>query len=160
MIAADVPIREARADDLQGIVAVDRLRAGPAEPAYWERILTEYALGGTGAARVALVAEASDGELQGFVFGEVRAWEFGSERCGWIFSVAVRPGIERRGLATRLCNAAIERFGSLGVGLVRTMVRRDDVPLLALFRSMGFAAGPFSEMERAVPTSVPREEMA
>ena len=43
---------------------------------------------------------------------------------------------------------------------MRTMVRRDDVPLLALFRSMGFAAGPFSEMERAVPTSVPREEMA
>ena len=33
------------------------------------------------------------------------------------------------------------------------MVRRADVPMLALFRSMGFGAGPFSELERQIPAN-------
>ena len=98
--------------------------------------------------------------VEGFLFGEVRAWEFGSERCGWIFSVAVSPASERGGVATRLCEEAIRQFGAMGVSLVRTMVRRNEVPVLALFRSMGFVAGPFSEMERAVPATGRVEEVA
>jgi ribosomal protein S18 acetylase RimI-like enzyme len=49
-----------------------------------------------------------------------------------------------------LSETAIERFGDMGVELVRTMVRRNDVPMLSFFRSQGFAGGPFSELERPV----------
>jgi len=143
-------IREARANDLGGIVTVDRLRSGAAKSEYWARILEQYGAGTDG--RVALVAIGADDEVLGFLFGEVRAWEFGSERCGWIFSVAVQPDAERHGTATRLCDEAVRCFATMGVEMVRTMVRRSDVPLLALFRSMGFVAGTFSELERAVQT--------
>jgi len=160
-----VGLREIEAADLAGIVDLDALRSGERKPAYWRRILGGYegdserdaALGG----HVGLVAVDADGALCGFLLGEVRAWEFGSERCGWIFSVTVHPECERHGLATRLCEAAMRRFAALGVGLVRTMVRRDEVPMLALFRSMGFRAGPFSELERRVsPTIVEKEGAA
>ncbi len=152
--APAIRLREIRPPDLAGIVDLDALRSGERKSTYWGRILGRYeATCESGAAsdgHVALVAVDERGVLCGFLLGEIRAWEFGSERCGWIFSVSVHPDRERHGLATQLCEEAIRRFTAMGVELVRTMVRRDEVPMLALFRSMGFRAGPFSELERRV----------
>ena len=151
-------IREAAPTDLDGIVALDALRSGSAKPDYWAGIMALYGRGGEASGRVALVAEGENQVVAGFLFGEVRAWEFGSEPCGWIFSVAVHPDLERHGTATRLCEEAERCFGAMGVDLVRTMVRRNDIPLLALFRSMGFVAGAFTEMEKAIPLAMRRRE--
>ena len=140
-------IREASVADVDLLVALDQKLEGPAKRDWWERILSAY---GEGESGVALVAADGEGALVGYLFGEVRAWEFGSERCGWIFAVAVDPELAREGLATTLCELAIARFKDMGVAMVRTMVRRDAVPVLAFFRSMGFAGGPFSELERSV----------
>ncbi len=151
-------LRAARRTDLEGIVALDAIRAGRPKPDYWARILRAFSAGGGREGRVALVAVNDERRVMGFVFGEVRAWEFGSERCGWIFAIAVHPACERRGLATRLCAEVTRRFAREGVTLVRTMVRRNHIPLLSLFRSLGFVAGPFSELERRVeapPEAVP-----
>lgn len=156
--AAPIDLRDARPDDLSGIVELDALRASERKRAWWRSLLDEYAGGDSQGGRVALVAADEDGQVRGYLFGEVRAWEFGSERCGWIFSVAVCPSYERHGLATRLCDEASERFGALGVEMVRTMVRRNDVPMLALFRSMGFRAGPFSELERRTPAAATKSK--
>ena len=147
MTLATWTLSDAGPADLNGIVALDALRDGPPKPAYWGRILDRYG-GGADDQQVALVARNASGLVVGFLFGEVRAWEFGSEPCGWIFSVAVHPICEREGLATRLCEEALRRFRGMGVTMVLTMVRREDVPLLALFRSLDFAAGPFDELER------------
>ena len=94
-----------------------------------------------------------------------------TKRTGWalgigllivalVFAVAVSPTFERQGLATRLCEDVIQRFGAMGVGVVRTMVRREAVPMLALFRSMGFSGGPFCELERPVGVQVEGREGA
>ena len=151
--AAAIELREVRQSDLSGIVALDALRSEKRKRAWWRKLLEQYGSGKKSDGRVALVAVDARGRVRGFLFGEVRAWEFGSERCGWIFSVAVSPTDERGGLATRLCRDAMKRFGAMGVDLVRTMVRRNDVPMLAFFRSMGFHAGPFSELQRRIPTA-------
>ena len=169
MTAGGAIIREVVPGDVEGIVAIDAIRTGAPKLRYWKAIFKQYAQRESG--RVALIAHGETGAALGFLFGEVRAWEFGSERCGWIFSVAVRTQAERSGLATRLCEEAIGRFRKMGVGLVRTMVRRNDIPMLALFRSLGFSAGAFSEMELPVlqeseaesdaePTPAPQEERA
>jgi len=152
--AEPIAIREARTGDLAGIVDLDAERSGERKRAWWGALFDRYVDDEAREGRVALVAADAEGGVRGYLFGEVRAWEFGSERCGWIFSVAVCPTQERAGLATRLCQEATERFHGFGVDLVRTMVRRNDVPMLALFRSMGFRAGPFSELERRVPAAV------
>ena len=141
-------VRDARRGDLAGIVAVDAAITGEAKPAYWQRILEAY--GGAPKDRVALVAVDDAGEIVGHLFGEVRAWEFGSAPCGWVFSIGVQPRRARKGTATELCRHALARFHDLGVDVIRTMVRRGDVPVLAFFRSQGFVGGPFSEMERRI----------
>ncbi|MCA9319567.1 MAG: GNAT family N-acetyltransferase [Planctomycetes bacterium] len=140
-------VRDAQAGDFDGIVALDLLRAGVEKRGYWRDILDRYQ---GSAGNVALVAIHGSPEVVGFLFGEVRAWEFGSDRCGWIFSVAVSPDHERRGIAAALCDAAIQRFAEHGVDVVRTMVRRNDVPVLSFFRSQGFSGGPFSELECSI----------
>jgi ribosomal protein S18 acetylase RimI-like enzyme len=95
---------------------------------------------------VALIGE-HDGRAMGYLVGEKRVWEFGSAPSGWIFAVGVDPAVAMGGLGSMLRDAAIERFRGLGVRSVRTMVRHDDVPVLTFFRSGGFRAGPYVELE-------------
>ena len=52
---------------------------------------------------------------------------------------------------TRVLNALLDhakqRFRELGVTVLRTMVRRNDVPVLTFFRSGGFVGGSFAQLE-------------
>ena len=91
-----------------------------------------------------------DGVLEGFVIGEVRAWEFGSPPCGWIFAIQVRPRCRLTGVGTRLFAAVCDRFRAAGVDRLRTMLARDDTLILSFFRSQGMMAGPFVELEMAL----------
>jgi GNAT superfamily N-acetyltransferase len=130
-------------DDWGPVVSLDQLLTGVESGAYWKRVLEKY-LRADGC--LGLVAEA-DGKLEGYLFGELRAFEFGSEKCGWIYALGVQPGNTRQGVASMLLAEARQGFLELGVSKVRTMTRRTDVPLLALFRSQGFVGGPFVQLE-------------
>ena len=96
---------------------------------------------------VALVGLDDKERVAGYIIGEVRAWEFGSEPSGWVFALGVDPKRAGDGLGGALRGAAIERFAELGVRRVRTMVKRDDVKVLRFFRDAGFVAGPYVELE-------------
>ena len=151
IIARTCQVRPARRADLHGIIALDALHGRRPKPDYWARALRAHAPASRDKGHIAYVAVDYEDRIVGFLFGTIRAWEFGSAPCGWIFAIAVSPAYERCGLGTRLCEQAEKKFRSLGVRRIRTMVRRDDVPLLAYFRSMGFVAGPFVEMELKLP---------
>jgi len=146
--AADAPleIRDLVADDLEAVVAIDALRNGTGQPEYWSRVFRETLEPDPEAVRVGLVAVRS-GALIGYVTGEVRAFEFGSEACGWILTVEVDPACARERVASNLLAAACQRFSEAGVTKVRTMVQRADVPVLSFFRANGFVGGSFVQME-------------
>ena len=88
--------------------------------------------------------------IVGYLLGEVRAFEFGSEPCGWVFAVGVDPAHAREGIASLLLGEACARFRSAGVETVRTMVRRDDIPVLSFFRRRGFVGGSFYQLEMSL----------
>jgi ribosomal protein S18 acetylase RimI-like enzyme len=77
----------------------------------------------------------------------VRAFEFGSEPCGWILEVGVDPAQTRHGVASALLAEAVDRLRASGVSTIRTMVKRNDVPMLTFFRTNGFAGGPYVQLE-------------
>jgi ribosomal protein S18 acetylase RimI-like enzyme len=108
-------------------------------------MLGSYA--GGGGDRYFLLAEDEGGKLLGFVLGEVRAWEFGSEPAGWVFAINVDPEIRQAGIGTMLFDAVCQRFRQAGVRSVRTMVDRRDHLILSFFRSQGLMAGPSIELE-------------
>lgn len=152
--ASALRVRRLSPRDVGDVIRIDAYHTGARKTDYWRRVFGEF-FGTRGArGRVALAAEVG-GHLAGYLLGEVRAFEFGSEPCGWVFAVAVDAPYLRRGIASRLLDEACRRFARAGVATVRTMVRRNDVPVLSFFRASGFAGGPYVQLERGVGAGSP-----
>lgn len=150
--------------DLDEVIRIDAVHRGDADPGYWHSVLGRFltrrrsrrpTAEDTTASRpvpIVQVAIGVDGNaeqtgLAGYLFGEVRAVEFGSEPCGWIFAVGVDRPYLRSKLASALLREATARFQRAGVRKVRTMVQKSDVPVLSFFRASGFVGGPFVQLE-------------
>jgi ribosomal protein S18 acetylase RimI-like enzyme len=144
----NVMIRPATPGDGSAIVALDDQVTGENKAAFWTDILARYSGDAAGDERFFLAAEAADGQLAGFIVGEIRAWEFGSPPCGWVIALNVNPALRERGIGTQLFDALCDEMQALGITTIRTMVRRDDKVNLSFFRGEGLAAGPYIELER------------
>ncbi len=142
---AGLNIRPAALADVPLVIALDEEVTGLAKPEYWRQTFDRFGGRGRGE-RFFLVAE-RQGRFEGFIVGEIRAWEFGSPPCGWIFAIQVRPKNRLRGVGTELYTALCECFRRAGVTSVRTMLARDNPTILSFFRSQGMMAGPFIELE-------------
>jgi ribosomal protein S18 acetylase RimI-like enzyme len=142
---AAVRVRNVQVGDLDEVAAIDLEVTRLPKPGYWAEIYQRY---GTGRRqqRFFLVAEAA-GRIEGFVIGEVRDWEFGSPRCGWVFAINVRPRSRLAGIGSRLLEAICEGFRRMGVAKVRTLLQRDNQLILSFFRSQGMMAAPFIPLE-------------
>lgn len=143
--------RRAEAADLESIAALDERVTGAAKLSYWQDIFERYATRRLDE-RFFLVAEApgakSSDPILGFIVGEVRGWEFGSEPCGWIFAFSVEPGTRERGIGEMLFEAMSEKFRAAGITTMRTMVARQNQLHMAFFRSEGMMAGPYIQLEK------------
>jgi hypothetical protein len=143
---SDVEIRTAQAEDIASVAILDEKTTGQPKHQYWQELFTHFHQS-RGAGRAFLVAE-QQGRVVGFITGEVRAFEFGSEPCGWVFALNVDPEIRVHNVGTRLFEALCEIFGRAGITKVRTMLNRDNHLVQAFFRSLGMMAGPFIQLEK------------
>lgn len=137
-------MREMRAEDLERVSAIYASHTGAPPPASFQDRVRRLFEDDEDA--VALVAE-ENAIIVGYVVAEVRSWEFGSSPAGWVFGLSVDHEHEGRGIAHALLERALAKLRSFGVATARTMVREDDVAVLRLFRSGGFKAGPYTELE-------------
>ena len=142
-----VKIRRASKEDLPTIIALDERVTRVPKTEYWRDLFERFSEREQG--RAIFIADI-DGRVVGFAIGEVRAWEFGSPPCGWIFGLDVDPEFRERGIGSLLFAALTSFFRSSGVGTVRTMLRRDDNLIMSFFRSQGLTAGPFVELEKDI----------
>jgi GNAT superfamily N-acetyltransferase len=131
--------------DLDDIIELDATVTGVEKRSYWHSVFRRYGAPGH-AERQFLVADAG-GRVIGFVIGEVRDWEFGSQPCGWVFAIDVEPRSRQTGTGTRLLEAICSGFRRTGVKTVRTILARDNKLILSFFRSQGMMAGPFIPLE-------------
>jgi ribosomal protein S18 acetylase RimI-like enzyme len=138
-------IRPAAADDVEPIIRLDAAITSTPKPAYWKRLFEDCR--SQPDQHFLLVAARGD-HLLGFIAGEIRAWEFGSPPCGWVFAIAVDPKTRLEGMGAHLFNALCDSFRKRGVTKVRTMVARDAQLVMSFFRAQGMMAGPFAELER------------
>ncbi len=146
-------IRAAEAVDLVAVIALDERITGVNKREYWDEMFARYGKirpkGG-----FFLVAESGDrkshGRVLGFIIGEVRAWEFGSAPCGWVFALSVAPEARLHGVGEALFEALSAEFKNAGVNKMRTMVARDNRLTLMFFRGEGMMAGPYIELEKDI----------
>lgn len=143
-----IVVRRALPEDAAAIVALDRATTGETKPDYWRDMIAEFS-GEQADRRAFLVAEAQ-GQVVGFISGEVRAYEFGAEPRGWVFAVAVDPAIRVKNVGTRLFDEICAIFQRAGVEKVATLIERDSDLVLAFFRSQGMIFGRFIQMEKDI----------
>ena len=80
-----------------------------------------------------------DGKLAGFIFGEIKFWEFGrGERTGWIKVLGVDQEFQGMGVGHRLGETLLDHFRKKNVRKVRTLVDWYEGDLISYFKSMGF----------------------
>jgi GNAT superfamily N-acetyltransferase len=144
-------IRRVRKTEIPFVTVLDSRVTGVAKPNYWQDIFALYGRRRQ-KERFFLIAETVDRGLpkvpQGFIVGEVRAWEFGSAPCGWIFALSVEPAARLLGVGEALFKAICAEFVKAGVMKVRTMVARDYRLPMLFFRSEGMTAGPYIQLEK------------
>lgn len=139
-------IRNAKPSDLNDVISLDTVTSKTEKADYWRGIFDRFVTGGK-SDRIFLVAE-SNSRIVGFIAGEVRAWEFGSPPCGWVFAIAVSPKAREGGIGRRMFDEISARLKQAGVTTVRTMVDRDNKLTLSFFRSMGLRTGRYIELEK------------
>lgn len=80
-----------------------------------------------------------DGKLVGFVFAEIRLWEFGrGEKTGWIKVLGVDPEYQGRGIGRKLGETLLDHFKRKNINKVRTLVDWYEGDLISYFKSLGF----------------------
>ena len=143
-------IRAAERRDVAEVTALDAQVTGLPKPEHWMELYRRQRPSGGAPAGIFLVAAApaEPERVLGFIVGEIRAWEFGSDPCGWVYALSVRPDARERGVGEALLEAIAEAFRKTGVGKMRTMVARDAILPMQFFRGEGLMAGPYIQLEK------------
>ncbi|MGB8637129.1 MAG: GNAT family N-acetyltransferase, partial [Pseudolabrys sp.] len=102
---AAMRVRRVQAADIRQIIALDARITKLAKADYWNDVFSRYGKRRLHE-RFFLVAESpterAGPRVVGFIIGEIRAWEFGSTPCGWIFALSVEPEMRLRNIGAAL----------------------------------------------------------
>ena len=146
-----VRVRRVQAADIPHVIGLDTRVTKLAKSEYWNDVFRRYGKQRLHE-RFFLVAEGctdgADPHVLGFIIGEVRAWEFGSTPCGWVFALSVEPEMRLHNVGNALLEAISGEFKKAGVSKMRTMVARDARLPMLFFRSEGMMAGPYIQLEK------------
>jgi ribosomal protein S18 acetylase RimI-like enzyme len=135
---ARLNIRPLTIGDLDAIVEIDRKVLGKVRRDFWKK---KIELPNPRYPQSGLVTEL-EGNVIGFIVGEVSGWEFGiPETVGWISTIGVDPDYQHKGVARKLSQEFINNLKTMGVSVVYTLVNWSDWDLLKFFHAMGFTRG-------------------
>jgi len=133
--------------DIDAIVRIDERISGIYRPEIWEQRVGFYLRRDPGASQVAEV----DGQVVGFMLGDVRAGEFGIEEpSGWIERFGIDPAHRGRDLGRRLFEAILAHFRAAGAGKVRTLADREDKGVAGFLDALGFQPSRLQALEMDV----------
>lgn len=139
-----ITVRRMHTQDAEDVLRIDEKITGTPNEAQWEsRIIDQMTRNPLGC----LVAEA-EGKVVGFIFGEIRGWEFAIPKSGWIEIVGVDPEYHGKGVARVLIEKLHVYFRNQNVERVMTMVNWNDPGLVSFFRALGFERSEFIILEK------------
>lgn len=140
----DVIIRNMKAQDVSAIVNLDRRISGKERAPSWPQMVTRYLE--MYYPPLCFVAEQS-GNVIGFIFGDVRGWEYALPVSGWIDIMGVDSDYRGQGIGRKLVLAFVDECHRRGMR-THIMVRDDDERLLRFLTSLDFERGKLIEYKR------------
>lgn len=141
---AEVKIRRMTEGDLQRVKDIDRALVGPDRALSWP--LRVEAHWWVYRPVLNFVAEMAD-ELVGFLLGDIRGAEYGTDISGWIDMMGIAPDYQGKGIGPKLVEAFCEECRKNEVR-VRVVIREDDERLVGFWTSVGSHRGNLVSYER------------
>lgn len=150
--ADEIRIDRVSMADTDQIIALDERVTQLVKPDYWPDMIERFSTRRQDERFFFVAKDAGDEQVLGYIVGQVRGWEFGSEPSGWVFGFAVEPDTRQQGIGEQLFTTLSDAFIETGVKSIRTMVPRQNPLHMAFFRSEGMVAGPYIQLEMELGT--------
>lgn len=146
--AASRSIRALVAEDLERVIAIDRMHSGRSRRHFFEK---RFANAQTRPDDFVQICVANDAGLQGFAVARVLRGEFGrKDLVAVLDAVGVDPQSGEHGLGQMLMEGLLDRSDRLGARALQSQVSWTDFDLLRFFNASGFKLAPRLGLERPV----------
>lgn len=141
-----INIREMSAEDLEGILDIERESRGSSRAATYAPV-PDSCIGGE--VDNSIVAE-DGGRIVGFVLGRVVHSPIELGDVAWIELIGISPGYQRRGIGRRMVEAWKDRCSQKGIKKVHIMINWRDWWMLSFFESLGFSRGDLVDFQAEI----------
>lgn len=139
-----IKIRKIRTDDITEVVAIQESILQKKVSKKWIQMVKDYL---KKQERVGFVAS-KDGQVVGFIIGEIKGEGFGLEQSGWLEIVGIHPRQMGMGIGRALAEKLFSFFKKEGIQDIHTTVRWDAGDMLSFFKSIGFDRSPFINLRK------------
>ena len=139
-----IKIRKIRAEDVSEIVAIQESILQKKVSKKWVQMVELHLRRQEALGLVAL----KDGQVVGFIMGEIKREGFGLEQSGWIEVVGVHPRQMGIGIGRILAEKLFSFFRKEGIHDIHTSVRWDAGDMLSFFKAIGFDRSPFINLRK------------
>jgi N-acetylglutamate synthase-like GNAT family acetyltransferase len=149
-MAVQVNVRMIRMNDLDSVVAIDRLITGQERREYYQRKL-EQAVDNKHNVNASLAAEV-DGKVVGFMMGDVFFGEYGiPDASATVDTIGVHPDFQKHGVASDLMDQFLMNMKAANVKKVYTLVNWSDFALESFFSRHKFQPSKRISLELQLP---------
>lgn len=139
-----IKIRKIRAEDVSEIVAIQESILQKKVSKKWIQEVEHHLKKQEALGFVAL----KDGQVVGFIIGQIKGEGFGLEQSGWIEVVGVHPRQMGVGIGRILAEKLFAFFKKEGIRDIHTSVRWDVGDMLSFFKAIGFDRSPFINLRK------------
>ncbi|MBM3390959.1 MAG: GNAT family N-acetyltransferase [Betaproteobacteria bacterium] len=147
-MAVQVNVRMIRKNDLDGVVAIDKLITGQERREYYQRKLGQALDNDVNASVVAEV----DGRLVGFMMGDIYFGEYGiPDATATIDTLGVHPDFQKHGVASELMDQFLMNMKAANVKKIYTLVNWNDFALESFFSRHKFQPSKRISLELQLP---------
>jgi len=143
-MAKELKTRKIRSEDVSQIIAIQEALIKKKVSRRWVQMVEDHLRKHEGIGFVA----SREGQVVGFIIGEVKGEGFGLEQSGWIEVVGVHPTQMGIGIGQALAERLFDFFRKRRVRDVYTSVRWDAVDMLSFFKSVGFDRSTFINLTK------------
>ena len=139
-----IKIRKIRVEDVSEIVAIQESILQKKVSKKWVQMVEDHLKKQEGVGFVA----SKEGQVVGFIIGEIKGEGFGLEQSGWIEVVGIHPKHMGTGIGRALAEKLFQFFKKEGIRDIHTVARWDAGDMLSFFKAIGFDRSPFMNLRK------------
>ncbi len=139
-----IKIRKIKVEDLSHIVTIQESILQKKVSKKWIQMVENHLKKEGASGFVAL----KDGQVVGFIIGQIKGEGFGLAESGWIEVVGVHPRQMGEGIGRALAEKLFQFFKREGIRDIHTTVRWDAGDMLSFFKAIGFDRSPFINLRK------------